>query len=61
MAAASCSGPAVSFWVMVVSWVVVEVVAEVPGSGGQRGMLVVVVLIRVIEIDGCGSMCEKIT
>ena len=29
--------------------------------GGRRGTLVVVVLMRVIEVDGCGSMCEKIT
>ena len=32
------------------------------GDGrGWRGTLVVVVLMRVIENDGCGSMCEKIT
>ena len=57
MAAVPCSGPVASFRVMVLSWVV----AEVPGSGERREMLVVVVLMRVLEVDGCGLMCEKIT
>ena len=30
-------------------------------SRGWRGTLVVVVLMRVIENDGCGPTCEKIT